>query len=65
MLKLLGHVFGRFDKIQLKSSENFVVLLTEDIKCHSCIFPIFLNLSLPLVICIAEKAILANEHDAK
>ena len=40
-------------------------LVTEDEKCHSCILSIFLNLSLPLVVCTAEKAILANEHDAK
>ena len=43
---------------------EFRFLVTEDTKCHSCIFSIFLNLSLPLVICIA-KAILANRHDAK
>ena len=61
-LKCLGHVFGRFDYIHLKlfKFSGFRFLVTEDTKCHICIFSIFLNLSLPLVICTAEKAILAN-----
>ena len=37
----------------------------EDTKCHSCIFSIFIHLSLPLVICTAEMAILANKRGRK
>ena len=38
---------------------------TADRKCHSWIFSIFLNVSLPLVFCTAQKTILANKHNAK
>ena len=43
----------------------FVFLATEDTKCHSWIFSIFLNIDLPLVFCTAQKTILANKHNAK
>ena len=34
----------------------------EDTTCHSKIFSIFLNVSLPLVFCTGQKTILANKQ---
>ena len=38
---------------------------TEDTKCHSWIFSIFLNVNFPLIVCTEQKTVLANKHNAK
>ena len=44
---------------------GFRFWVTEDTKCHSFIFTIFLNLNLPLVICTVDNAILAKQTRRK
>ena len=52
-------------QLKLLKFGGFRFNATEDTKCHSWIFSIFLNVSLPLVFCTAQKTILANKHNAK
>ena len=52
-------------QLKLLKPRGFRFLATEDTKCHSWIFSIFLNVSLPLVVCTAQKTILTNKHKTK
>ena len=63
ILKFLGRVFWK--DLKLLKFGGFRLWATEYTKCHSWIFAIFLNVSLPLVFCRAQKIILANKQNGK
>ena len=65
MLKFFGPIFERIDYVQLEllKFRGFRFGASEDTNCHT--FSIFLNVSLLLVFCPAQKIILANKHNAK